>query len=184
MGAACQTSCVATERFDDAAADHCILGPSACHPVAGFPRASEHSPIHSGSRVFLAHEVPGQQDRPAARLDVLTCGKGICICLAAVACSERGTGSQAWPDAQGLPDVATVPVDEANPRCAQPWDGSPTDGGLFDEADAFEAEGSSPLVAMDEQGNGIVVWSVRCGDENRALARRRRVDRSSSGRTF
>ena len=46
------------------------------------------------------------------------------------------------------------------------------DGAVFEESNGFETEGSVPLVAMDEQGNGLVAWTLSSGMSTRALARR------------
>ena len=56
--------------------------------------------------------------------------------------------------------------------CIDPLDGSLANGGILETTDGFQTEGSSPLVAMDEQGNGIVVWYVQSGMEVRTMARR------------
>jgi hypothetical protein len=63
-------------------------------------------------------------------------------------------------------------VDSTRPRCIDPLDGGLAGGAVVDEPDGFETEGQSPLVAMDEQGNAIVVWSVGSGMTGPAKARR------------
>jgi len=63
---------------------------------------------------------------------------------------------------------------DAPPRaaCTDPLDGSLANGGILETTDGFQTVGSAPLVAMDEQGNGIVAWYVQSGMDLRTLARR------------
>jgi hypothetical protein len=103
---------------------------------------------------------------------MLARGKVVCICFAVVGCTQPGP---TLPDAQVPRDGVTIRFDAARPRCTDPLDGGLADGGVLETTDGFQAEGSGPLVAMDEQGNGIVVWYVRSGgfpDTGRAMARR------------
>ena len=67
---------------------------------------------------------------------------------------------------------------DATPRaaCVAPSDGSLANGEILETTAGFQTEGSSPLVAMDEQGNGIVVWYVQSGLEVRTIARRFSAD--------
>ncbi len=98
--------------------------------------------------------------------------KLICACLAVIGCSHSRSPGQPARDAQAPQDTATDLVDSSTTRCIDPLDGGLAGGAVVDEPDGFETEGQSPLVAMDEQGNAIVVWSVGTGTTWRAQARR------------
>ena len=56
--------------------------------------------------------------------------------------------------------------------CIDPSDGGLADGGIVETTDGFQTAGSAPLVAMDEQGNGIVAWHVQSGMTVQTIARR------------
>jgi hypothetical protein len=98
------------------------------------------------------------------------------VCIWLAACGQSGFRGQAARDAQAppdrAPDIGDSAADTAKPHRTDPLDGGLADGAVIEEPNGFETAGSFPLVAMDEQGNGIVVWSVRSGATSRVQARR------------